>query len=381
MIYLDQAATSFPKPPGVAEAIMDYLAGAGNPGRSGHRLARFADDVVWSARADVAKLFAVADPAQVIFTMNATMALNIALQGVLRPGDRVLCSSFEHNSVVRPLHALGAVGVKWEALPPSADCPVDLDRLEQDLRSGAVRAVVVSHGSNVTGAVLPLAEVRRLTLEHGALLVVDAAQTAGHVPLSIADADLIACSGHKGLLGPQGTGVLVVSPGVEVRPLFQGGTGGRSEQLEQPRWLPFALESGTPNGAGIAGLAAGVRHLMARGIPELAAHEETLRRRLVEGLSALPGVTVIEQPSPERPVPVVSITMRSRLPGTVAELLEERAGILVRGGLHCSPQAHRTVGTFPSGAVRFGMSHETGTDEVDAAVAAVAEIAEGAGLN
>jgi cysteine desulfurase family protein len=380
-IYLDQAATSFPKPPQVPDAIRDYLERAGNPGRSGHKLARAAEDLLWSAREDVASLLSVPDPARVVFTMNATMALNMTLQGLLRPGDRVLTSSFEHNSVVRPLHALEAAGVSWRPVPPSSESPLDLNRLEEALRGDRIRAVVVAHASNVTGAVVPLADIRRLTADHGALLVVDAAQTAGHIPLSVRSADVIACSGHKGLLGPQGTGVLVVGEGVEIKPTIRGGTGGRSEALDQPRWLPYALESGTPNGTGIAGLAAGVRYLMARDLSSVAKQEQLLRERFVAAASAIPKVSVLAQPSPVDPVPVVSLTMDGRMPSTVAELLEERAQVLVRGGLHCAPLAHRTLGTSPAGTVRFGMSHMTTSEEVDTALAALAEIAQGDGLS
>lgn len=378
MIYLDHAATSFPKPPGVVEAMTRYLSLAGNPGRSAHRMSQAADDVVWDARCAVAELFGGDEPDRVVFTLNATMALNMAIKGLVRPGDRVLMSSFEHNSVVRPLHALATEGVRTDAVAPSDDSPLDLDRLESELRRGDVRLLVLSHGSNVTGAVLPLGQIRHLTERYGVPVVLDVAQTAGHVPVTAELADVLVFSGHKGLFGPQGTGGMLVSDRVSIRPVLYGGTGGRSESPEQPRWLPFRLEAGTPNGVGSAGLAAAVRYVARRRVEEIAERETTLRRRLVDGLSLVPRLRLHAWPSPERPVGVASATFEDVPAADAAALLEERSDVLVRAGLHCAPSAHRMLGTLEAGTVRFSLCHLTTEAEIDAAVAAVAELAEAA---
>ena len=376
MIYLDNAATSYPKPAAVLDAMRSYLDAGGNPGRSGHRLARAAEEMVWDARLVLAGLLGVEEPERVVFTGNATMALNIAIKGLVQSGDRVLTSSFEHNSVMRPLYALEDSGVVTTVIPPGTDCAVDLDRLESELRANRVRLVVMSHASNVTGACVPLAQVHELTTRYGALLVVDAAQTAGHTAVRGDDAEVVVFAGHKGLHGPQGTGGMYVSERVTIRPLLHGGTGGRSEVPHQPRWLPYALESGTPNGVGIAGLAAGVRHVSAEGLDAVRIREADLRRALVAAVARIPGVQLHEWPSPVPPMPVVSVTF-DRLSATdAAALLDERHGIMVRGGLHCAPMAHRTLGTAArGGTVRLAPSHCTTPSEIEAAVAGIVDVA------
>jgi cysteine desulfurase / selenocysteine lyase len=373
MIYLDHAATSHPKPDAVAAAMLRQLQSGGSPGRSGHRLARAAEEVLWNARGSAAKLFEVADPARVVFTVNATMALNIAIKGLAKPGRRVLTTAFEHNSVVRPLRALQAEGVTHAVVAPAADAPIDLQRLEEELRRGDVGMVVVSHASNVTGAVLDLAPIRELTRQFGVALVVDAAQTAGHQRITLADADVIACAGHKGLQGPQGTGLLIVGEDVTIRPLLQGGTGGRSEG-DQPRWLPYSLESGTANAVGIAGLGAALTDLVAE--KDLTAGARTdLREQLVAGLEKIDGVRIWTWPSPLPRAGVVSVTLDGTSSTDAASLLEERHNVLVRAGLHCSPLAHRTLGTFPDGTIRFSLGHSTVAADVDAAVEAMTDLA------
>lgn len=356
--------------------MLEHLTGAGNPGRSGHRLARAADESVWQARRAVADLLGADDADRVVFTGGATTALNIAIKGLVRPGDTVVTSSFEHNAVVRPLHALEAAGVTWRPVPPGRSCPVDLDRLEDELRGGRVRLVVLSHASNVTGAVVPLEPVRSLTERYGATLVLDAAQTVGHLPVRADDADVVVFAGHKGLLGPTGTGGMHVGERLAIRPLVHGGTGGRSELREQPRWLPWALESGTPNGAGIAGLGAGVRHLLRTGVAAVRSREIALRDLLVAGLRELPGVIRHEQSSPEQPVGVVSLNIAGMSPSGAAAALDEQHDVLVRGGLHCAPQAHRTLGTMPDGTVRLSVSQLNTEADVTAIVAAVRALAE-----
>lgn len=375
MIYLDNAATSAPKPPAVAAAMIGYLEGAGNPGRSGHRMARLAEEAIWGAREALATLFALKDPARLVFAGNATHALNIAIKGLVPAGSHVLTSGYEHNSVIRPLHALRTAGVTWSSVPAGTDSPMDFDRLEDELTRTGSRLVVVGHASNVTGAVMPLAEIRRITMAHQAILVVDAAQTAGHRTLGADEADVIVCAGHKGLLGPQGTGLLIVGEGVQITPLTHGGTGGRSESFDPPRWLPYSLESGTPNGVGIAGLGAAAREMTPDTIRATEIREAALREQFVAGVRDVDGVRLREQESPLPPVAVVSLTLDGLSSSDAAALLEERHDVLVRGGLHCAPMAHRTLGTFSDGTVRFSMSRFTTDDEINSAIEAVRDVA------
>lgn len=380
MIYLDHAATSYPKPPEVALAMHGYLEFAGNPGRSSHELARSAEAAIWDARQALADLLGATEPDRIVFTLNATMALNMAIKGIVEPGDRVLTSSFEHNSVVRPLHAAGQDGITWTAIPPTADSPIDLDAARAELSAGGVRAICLSHASNVTGSVLPVREVYHLAQRYEAVLVLDAAQSAGHLPVSADLADVVVFAGHKGLWGPQGTGGMYVGEAITIKPSLHGGTGGRSDLPTQPRWLPHALEAGTPNGVGVAGLAAAVRHVGEIGIDEIRKTELTLRERLVSELASVPGAVVHETPTAEPPVGVVSVSLADGRPvGPVAALLDERHGVCVRSGLHCAPLAHRQIGTFPDGTLRFSVSHLTTEAELDTAVAALSMVLRGAG--
>lgn len=375
MYYFDSAATSYPKPSVVRRAMHEYMDLAGSPGRSGHFLSRRAEEIIWDSRESVGRLFGASDPASVVFTQNATMALNLAIYGVAASG-RVLSGAFEHNSVARPLHWLRQSGVKWDVIPPSSDSPIDLEVLESELSTGDVHTVVLAHASNVTGATVPITEVYRLCRDRRAVLIVDAAQTAGHVPITCDDADLIAFSGHKGLFGPQGTGGLVVSSSAPpLTPLLRGGTGGRSELLEQPWWLPYALEAGTPNGVGIAGLGAAVRLLLDEvGLDQVRRQETELREELKTLLEKVAGCTVHDWPSTETPVPVVSLSFRQLKSMEVAERLEEDYNILVRAGLHCAPMAHATLNTFDSGTVRVSMSRLTSQTDIHCLAEALAEI-------
>ncbi len=375
MIYADHAATSYPKPPVVLEAMAKYLETSGNPGRSGHRLAKAGEGMLWEGRRAVADLIGATDPDRIIFNLNATMALNVAIQGLVRPGERVLTSSFEHNSVVRPLHALQQEGVLWTVLRPGPDEPMDLEHLEAELRRGGVRLVVVGHASNVTGAVQPLDTIVRLTHEYGALLLVDAAQTLGHRPVRVEDADVLVFAGHKGLLGPQGTGGMHVSAAAAIRPLLYGGTGSRSESPEQPHWLPDSLEAGTPNGVGIAGLAAAVRYVARQDLSAIEARELRLRQRFVDGVRDLPDVIIHDWPSTAPPAAVVSLTVRGLLSTDAATLLEERHGVLTRGGLHCAFLSHRTLGSPADGTVRFSFASFTTDAEIDGSVNAIRDVA------
>ena len=381
MIYLDHAATSWPKPPAVLQAMTSFLERAGgNPGRSGHRLSIDAGRIVYETRELLAELLGAPDPLRVVLTPNVTYALNIALLGLLNPAtDRVVTTGIEHNSVMRPLRALEAQGLELVVTPCGPDGQLDLEALAVALRPGA-RLVVASHASNVMGTLLPVGELAALAHEAGALLLVDAAQTAGVIPIDATalGIDLLAFTGHKGLLGPPGTGGLVISPELDpahIRPVLCGGTGSRSEVERQPEMLPDRLEFGTGNGPGIAGLGAGVRYILERGIDAVRAHEMALTRQLLEGLGEIPGVTLYGPIDVEQRTATVSLRLEGHSVSEIGWRLDEEYGILSRVGLHCAPAAHRTLGTFPEGTVRLAAGDSNTAADVEAAIRAIRELA------
>ncbi len=380
MIYFDNAATSWPKPRGVAEAMTHYLAEIGaSPGRSGHRLAVDAARVVYGAREAVAELFGAPDPLRVVFGANVTEALNLALNGLLRPGDHVITTSMEHNSVMRPLRALVREGVQITVVRCSSEGALAPADLETAIRPGT-RLIVLNHASNVVGTLLPVAEAGCIARRHNILLLVDAAQTAGAYPIDVqADAiDLLAFTGHKSLYGPMGTGGLVIGERVDaaqLKPLKRGGTGSRSEYEEQPEFLPDLCESGTPNAVGLAGLAASTRWILSQGVERIRTHELGLTGQLLAGLAAIPGVTVYGTRDPARQTATVSFNIAGLGPSEVGLRLDDDYEIMCRVGLHCSPAAHRTLGTFPVGTVRFGLGAFNTAEEVDSGLAAVATLA------
>lgn len=381
MIYLDNAATSWPKPPEVIQAMVHFLERIGaNPGRAAHRLSVEAGRIVYAAREAVAELFGVSDPLRVVFTANVTEALNLALQGLLHPGDHVVTSSIEHNSVMRPLRALEAQGVEVTVVPCSSQGFLDVTDLERALRPNTV-LIVLNHASNVVGSILPIEEAGRIARRHRVLLLVDAAQTGGVLPLDMeaAQIDLLAFTGHKAMYGPMGTGGLVIGERVDIsrlRPLKCGGTGSRSEYELQPDFLPDRYESGTPNVVGLAGLVAGVRWVLARGVAQIRTEEQALTERLIEGLLDIPGVTVYGGHEAHRQVAVVSFNITGKAPSEVGLRLDQEYGILCRVGLHCSPAAHRTIGTFPTGTVRFALGAFNTPEEIDFALAAVRRLSQ-----
>ncbi len=376
MIYFDNAATSWPKPPGVAEAMVHFLDEIGaNPGRAAHRLAVESGRVVYDAREAVAELFNAPDPLRVVFGPNVTEALNLALRGLLRPGDHVITSSMEHNSVMRPLRALERRGVGLTVVGCSPEGFLDPAGVQAAIRPNTTM-IALNHASNVVGTLLPVAGVSRVARQHGLLLLVDTAQTGGAYPVDMqADGvDLLAFTGHKSLCGPMGTGGLIVGQRVDVarmEPLKRGGTGSRSEHEEQPAFLPDMCESGTPNAVGLAGLAAGVRWVLGRGVETIHAHEQALTRRLIEGLGAIPGVTVYGGLDATRQTATVSFNVADMEPSEVGLRLDEEYGLMCRVGLHCAPAAHKTLGTFPTGTVRFGLGVFNTADEVDSGLSAV----------
>ena len=381
MIYFDNAATSWPKPPGVVEAMTHFLNKVGaNPGRAAHRRAVEAGRIVYDAREAVAELFNAPDPLRVAFGSNVTESLNLALRGYLRPGDHVITSSMEHNSVMRPLRALEREGVELTVVQCSPEGSLDPADVGASVRPNTAM-IILNHGSNVVGTLLPVAEVGRICRQRDLLLLVDAAQTGGAYPVDVqADLiDLLAFTGHKSLYGPMGTGGLIVGERVDVarlEPLKRGGTGSRSEHEQQPDFMPDMYESGTPNAVGLAGLAAGVRWVLERGVGTIRTHEEELTERLIVGLRAIPGTTIYGGLDATRQTATVSFNIVGMEPSEVGLRLDEEYGIMCRVGLHCAPAAHKTIGTFPVGTVRFGLGAFNTVEEVESAVAAVRELAQ-----
>ena len=384
MIYFDNAATSWPKPPGVAEAMVHFLTDVGaNPGRAAHRRAVASGRIVYNAREAVAELLNAPDPLRVIFGHNVTEALNLVLRGYLRPGDHVITSSMEHNSVMRPLRALEKQGVEITVVHCSSEGFLNPNDAEAAVRSNTVM-IVLNHASNVVGTLLPIGEVGRIARQHGLLLLVDAAQTGGACPIDVqADGiDLLAFTGHKSQYGPMGTGGLIVGERVDVgrlEPLKRGGTGSRSEHEEQPDFLPDMYESGTPNAVGLAGLEAGVRWVLERGVKTIHAHKVALTQRLIVGLEGIPGVTVYGSLDAECQMATVSFNIAGMASSEVGLRLDDEHGVMCRVGLHCAPAAHRTIGTFPDGTVRFGLGALNTAGEVDSALDAVRQLAREAG--
>lgn len=378
VIYFDNAATSWPKPPAVRQALDAYFEEAGgNPGRAGHRMSIAASRIVLAAREAVASLFHVTDPSRLVFTKNATEALNLAIYGLVRPGDHVVTSALEHNSVARPLRHLEKQGAEITVVACSPEGVLDSDNVRRALRP-TTRLLVTTHGSNVVGTRLPIADLAAIAQAQGIPYLVDAAQTAGSVPIDVEalGLDMLAFTGHKGMLGLTGTGGLYVREGVPLTPLMRGGTGSDSELEYQPDFLPDAYESGTLNVAGLAGLAAGLTTLLETGVEEVQAHEAALVQRFLEGAREIPGLTIYGPPGIEERIGVVAFNLANVSPSAVGLLLDQHWGILARVGLHCAPAAHRTIGTYPTGAVRFSWSGFNTLEEIDVALAALAQISQ-----
>ena len=382
VIYLDNAATSWPKPDGVAEAMLRYMRDVGaSPGRSGHALANEAERIRFDAREAVARLFGVSDPTRVIFTLNATEALNVVMRGLLPLGTHVVTTAMEHNAVMRPLRALEQRGVTVSLATCRPDGTLDPQALRACIRSETA-LIVVNHASNVCGTVLPIREIGALAREHNIPFLLDAAQTGGCLPIDMSadNIDLLAFAGHKGLLGPSGTGGLVISDDFDIDrlpPLLCGGTGSRSEHEVQPGFLPDKYEAGTPNIVGLAGLASGVRYVLERSVEQVRAHERALAQRLLTGLSGIVGVRVQGTHDAGRQTATLSFTVDGRPVSEVALALDEVFGVMCRPGLHCAPVAHRTLGTLPEGTVRFAPGPFTTETDIDQALEAVACFAQG----
>jgi cysteine desulfurase family protein len=377
-IYFDNAATSWPKPEETYTA-MDRFGRSigGSPGRSGHRLSIESGRVIMDTREVLARLFGIDDPFQLVFTKNATEALNLAIVGFLSPGDHVITSSMEHNSVMRPLRALESDGLELSVIRCSPRGELDPSDLLPAIRTNT-KLVILTHASNVTGTIMPIQEIGHIARQHGLILCVDAAQTAGALPINVADMniDLLAFSGHKSLFGPQGTGGLYIRKGIEekIKPLLVGGTGSRSEFELQPDFLPDKYESGTLNTVGLAGLGAGVEYILERGVDTTHFRELTLTQRFLDGLQSIKGVLIYGPVDTSRRISVVSFNVQDMTPSEVSLACDEQFGIMSRPGLHCAPSAHRTIGTFAQGTVRVSFGYFNTEEEINYALDAVRQL-------
>lgn len=386
--YFDNAATSYPKPPGVTAAVLDYFERVhASAGRGAYREAVESRRMLDDCRAALRTLFHARPADQVIFALNGTDALHLALRGIVRPGDHVVTTCMDHNSVLRPLSALEAqLGVRWTAVAVNPDTTrLDPAALASALRDDT-RLVVVNHASNVTGVLQPLEDIAAVCRARGVLLLVDAAQSAGHLPIDFErlGLDLLACPGHKGLLGPLGTGVLLIRAGVadQMSTVREGGTGSESELPVQPAVLPDRFESGSHNAPGLAGLLAAVRWIEGRSLRALREHELALSRRLAERLDGIPGLRWFGPREAEQRVGVFSVRLTGLAPAELSAILEERFGILTRSGLHCAPWAHRAIGTLADGGTtRLSLGALLTLADVDAAAEALAALAHRAGTS
>ena len=374
--YMDYAATSARRPPEVAKAVSEFLLGVGcTPGRGGHSGAMEAARIAFRCRRELARIMGLpGDPGRIAFMHNATHALNTALWGLLDEGDVLVISQYDHNAVLRPAHYLSRTrGVRVRVLSGSPDGAIDLDEATRVL-DGA-RVLVLNVASNVLGTLMPVADLSALAHAAGAIVVADAAQSAGHVcgELSSEGADVVAFTGHKGLLGPQGTGGLWLRDGLEVASLLRGGTGGDSRNRRMPQAMPDRLEAGTGNSPGIAGLLAGCRFLAKKGIGDIHAGEMALKARLIDGLQSIPGLDVLSPAAPDG-VPVVTVRASRMDAATLAGRLDREHNVQTRAGLHCAPEVHRILGTSEAGAVRFSLGWASTPDDVEAAVAGVGAV-------
>ncbi|RCX15578.1 cysteine desulfurase family protein [Fontibacillus phaseoli] len=373
-IYLDHAATSWPKPASVGEAMLEILNGpSANSGRGSYGMALQAGRKIFQTRMLLARLFHIENPNDIVFTSNTTEALNLAIKGILKPGDHVIATMVEHNSVRRPLEYLKRTrGITVEYLALNQQGEVDLEKMKRSF-TPKTKLAVCAHSSNLLGSLLPIDEISRIAHEHEALLLVDAAQSAGGYPIDIQSMgiDLLAFPGHKGLLGPQGTGGLYIHPNVDLEPLHHGGTGSQSEALEMPQVRPDRYEAGTLNAVGIAGLGAGIKHVMELGVERIYNHEWLLTQQLMAHLGEMPGISLLGPELGNPRTGIVAFTVHNFDASDVAFQLDRKFGIAVRAGYHCTPLGHITAGTTAGGAVRASVGFTTTTKDIEALVSAI----------
>jgi cysteine desulfurase family protein len=377
MLYLDNAATSFPKPEVVYRELQDYLRRDGaNPGRGGHQWAVRVEKTLDDTRSLLARFFGMDDYRRVIFTLNGTDSLNMAIKGVVRPGDHVVTSLLEHNSVSRPLKQLESDGIiSLTQLPFSQEGFIDPDDFRRALTS-RTRLVVLLHASNVLGTLQPVAEVGGICRRHEALFLVDAAQTAGILPIDMQDMqiDLLAFPGHKALFGPPGIGVLLVGQRVQPVPWREGGTGFDSEDPVQPRQLPYLLEGGTPNTLGVAALRAGLGFVTGEGLDRIRGHEQRLLTRLIESLRDNPKIRLYGSLDLSRRVGSLALNREGYTASEVGMILDNAFEIAVRPGLHCAPYLHRELGTAPEGAIRISPGYFNTEEDIERCLSALEQL-------
>ncbi len=377
LIYLDNAATTLHKPPQVAEAVKEAILTAGNAARGAHGASMQASRTVFETRQKLARLLGCPRAEHVVFTANSTMALNIAIRGILSPEDHAISTDLEHNSVLRPLYALLDQGMGLDFVRADRQGNIRYEDFAPLFRSNT-KAVVCTHASNLTGNMLDIARIAEIAHAHGALLIVDASQTAGTVPIDMTalGVDVLCFTGHKGLMGPQGTGGLCIRPGGDIRPLLRGGSGVHSFDRHQPEAYPTRLEAGTLNSHGIAGLDAAADYLLEVGVEAIHQKEQALMRRFYDGVRRIDGVTVYGDFSPSQRAAIVALNIRDYDSAEIADVLSADYGIATRPGAHCAPRMHEALGTVQQGAVRFSFSVFNTEEEIDAAIAAVAELAQ-----
>lgn len=377
IIYLDHAATSWPKPPEVLEAMKQAMeSAAANPGRGSHRMAVNASRVLYQTRRTLATLFKVNNPNDIALTGNTTEALNLAIKGYLAEGDHVIATMIEHNSVRRPLEYLKRTrGIQVDYISVDEYGQIDLKEVERSFNK-RTKLVVCSHSSNLLGSILPVKEIGELAVRYGAVLLVDAAQSAGMLSIDVDDMNIgmLAFPGHKGLMGPQGTGGLYISPNLDLEPLMHGGTGSQSEAIEQPTVRPDRYEAGTPNTIGYAGLQAAVEKVLELKTDNIYCHEWELTQRMIEGLSSIRGIKILGPKLGQPRTGIVSFVVEERDASELAFKLDREYGIAVRAGFHCTPLAHMAVGTENTGAVRASVGVWTSKEDVDLMVEAMAKI-------
>lgn len=377
MIYMDNAATTMHKPQEVIDAVVNAMNSMGNAGRGASEAALSASRVIYDTRDRLAELFGAEDARRIAFTSNSTESLNIAIKGSLNPGDHVITTVLEHNSVLRPLYEMEKNGVELSIIRCDEKGMPDISQMEASIKENT-KMIICTNGSNLTGNYVDVSVIGKMAHTHGLMFVVDASQTAGVFPINVQEMniDILCFTGHKGLLGPQGTGGMYVRKGVHVRPLLSGGTGVQTYSKTQPEEMPTALEAGTLNGHGIAGLDAAIGYLEETGIDTIRAKEQALMKRFYEGIKEIPGVKIYGDFSSMDRCAVVSLNIRDYDSGEVSDALLTDYGISTRSGGHCAPLMHEALGTVEQGAVRFSFSHYNTEEEVDTAIRAICELAE-----
>ena len=377
-IYLDNASTTFPKAPNVASAMADYITNRGiNINRGSYALAYDVEDIIYTTRQRLNTLFNGHDPSHVIFTQNVTMSLNMVIKGLLKAGDHVLISSMEHNAVMRPLTQLLDKDITFDTIPCDSTGSIQMDSIEPLIRPNTV-ALIINHASNVCGTIQPLESIGPICKAHNLQFIVDAAQTAGVIPIDVkaCHIDALCFTGHKGLLGPQGIGGIILTKEMAqtLTPLIAGGTGSFSHLETMPTHMPDAFESGTLNLPGIIGLNEGLSYIESQGMESIHNHELALTQAFLEGLQSIDIVNIVGKKNIQDRTAVVSITIDSMDPASIAYELESTYHIMTRVGLHCAPRAHQTLGTYPEGTVRFSFGYANTHKDVESALSALHRI-------